>query len=1098
MLQLLRSPMGIPDNTALLRKGFMRSISRAVCVVFLVALLSSSSLLGQLTTATISGTLTDPSGAIISDARVTAAEMSTGVVTRSIANSAGFYVLTGLAPGQYRVRVEKAGFQTHIQEGVVVEVNRPVTVNIALQLGAATQTVTVSAVGEQVNLRSQTLSHEVNTQMVTELPLNGRNILQLMQLAPDVGPTTGAPYQQLASRPENANTYVGASGGRGDSTAFYLDGGLNEDALTLIANVFPNPDAIQEFSFQTNNYSAKFGGQGGGVMNAVTRGGTNQFHGALFEFVRNSDLNGTNFFAGSKDGLKRNQYGGTIGGPVQKNKTFFFFSYQGTKLRQTPSSNLATTPTAAARAGNYAGNSKIIDPSNGAPFPGGQVPSSRQDPIAMKILSWVPVGAPGTGIVYYTSSIAQNDNQYVSRVDHNIGDKLRIYASYLWDGLHQPSTTVPNNVLTATADQTWTSQNFVLNATYTFKPNLLATFVGSVSRRGNTYTGPTGFPDWPDLGANIPKLVTQGSKSSLNLTIGNYFSTSWNGFYTIPATAGSVGTHWTFIKGNHTLEFGAEILNTKVVKNQDFLSDGSYTFSGTLSGDNALDFMLGLPSSFTQRTGYYFAAVRSLPAAYIADTWKVSRRVTLSLGVRWNPFAPVYDSTYRQEAVFDYQLYNQGFRSHLYPNVAPGLSVWGDPPTPDKGDIVKSNYHLFDPRLGIAWDPFGDGKTSVRIGYGLYGDQMPSNTINPGYSPFVVNATYAFPGSINNPYQGRLDPFPVPHPVPSTAVFPIPMSAQPFTFGMKPTLIQQWNTTVERQLGWASLLRVAYEGQSADHLPGGIEGNAPIYNPALSVAANRTSENARRPMAQWYQGLILAENVGTSAFESLNISIEKRMTHGLTFLTGYRWSKCLDEAEVVTYTSYAYSSTNPRLDRGPCGYNVPHQFRFSYVWRIPTPHIMGYFGQYLLGGWETNGLFSLRDGLPFSVTSGVDNSASGIGQDRADIIGDPSLPGGRAKAERLHQWFNTAAFTANAGGTFGTSSRDMLIGPGLSNLDFSMVRIFPFSHESRSLNFRAEFFNFFNHANFNNPTSSVSSGNFGRVLAAADPRIIQLGLKFVY
>jgi hypothetical protein len=1079
----------------------MLSIIRAAGLTILGVVLSCSALLAQLTTATISGTLTDPSGAVVPDAQVTAVEMSTGVVTRAAANSAGFYVLTGLAPGQYRVRVEKAGFQASVQEGIVVEVNRPVTSNIALQLGAATQTVTVSAVGEQVNLRSQTISHEVNTQMVTQLPLNGRNILQLMQLAPDVGPTTSAPYQQLASRPENANAYVGASGGRGDSTAYYLDGGLNEDALTLIANIFPNPDAIQEFSFQTNNYSAKFGGQGGGVMNAVTRGGTNQFHGALYEFIRNSDLNGHNFFAASQDGLKRNQYGGTIGGPLQKNKTFFFFSYQGTELRQTPSSNSATTPTAAARAGNYVGNSKIVDPSTGAPFPNGLVPGYRQDPIAMKILSWVPVGAPGTGLVYYTSSISQSDNQYVARVDHNIGDKLRLYGSYLWDGLHAPSTTIPNNVLTATADQAWTSQNLVLNATYTFRPNLLATFVGSLSRRSNLYTGPTGFPDWPDLGVNIPKLVTQGSKTSMNLGITNYFSLAWNGFYIIPATAGNVGTHWTYIKGNHTFEFGAEILKTKVVKNQDFLSDGSYTFGGGLSGDNALDFMLGLPSSFTQRTGYYFAAVRNLPAMYVTDTWKASRRLTLSLGLRWNPFVPVYDSTYRQEAVFDYQLYSQGYRSTLYPNVAPGLSAWGDPATPNRGDIIKADYHLFDPRVGLAWDPFGDGKTGVRIGYGVYGDQMPSNTINPGYSPFVVNATFAYPVSIENPYQGHLDPFPVARPVPSTAVFPIPMTAQPFTFGMRPTLIQQWNTTVERQFGWASLVRVAYEGQSADHLPGGIEGNAPIYNPALTVAANRTSENARRPMATWYQGLILAENVGTSSFESLNVSLEKRMTQGLTFLTGYRWSKCLDEAEVVTYTSYAYISTNPRLDHGPCGYNVPNQFRFSYVWRIPTPRIMGGFGKAVFGGWETNGLLTLRDGLPFSVNSGVDNSASGIAQDRADIVGDPALPSGRSRNDEWRQWFNTAAFKSNAASTFGTSSRNMLIGPGLSNLDFSIIRAFPLRFlkgESRALDFRGEFFNLFNHTNFNNPNATVSSGSYGRISGAADPRIVQFGLKFVY
>jgi hypothetical protein len=307
------------------------------------------------------------------------------------------------------------------------------------------------------------------------------------------------------------------------------------------------------------------------------------------------------------------------------------------------------------------------------------VPVSRFDPIAQKIMGWTPAGTPNGGVVYYTSRTEQNDNQFVMRVDHNATSKLRIYASYLYDKLKQPSTTIPNNVLTAVPDQSWTSQNLVLNATYTFRPNLLATFVGNISRRTNSYTGPTEFPDWPDLGANIPKLVTQGSKSSLNLTIGNYFSLAWNGFYAIPSTAGYLGTHWTYIKGSHSLEFGADMIKSKVIKNQDFLSDGSYTFSGALSGDNALDFLLSLPSSFTQREGYYYAPARTLPGGYFSDTWKASRRFTLTLGVRWNPFVPMFDTTYNQEGVFDYGLYNKGIRSTLFPNLPPGLLVVGAP-----------------------------------------------------------------------------------------------------------------------------------------------------------------------------------------------------------------------------------------------------------------------------------------------------------------------------------------------------------------------------------------------------------------------------------
>ncbi|HWB99514.1 MAG TPA: carboxypeptidase regulatory-like domain-containing protein, partial [Bryobacteraceae bacterium] len=590
-----------------------------------------------------------------------ATNVSTGASTRASSNADGFYVLSNLAPGNYRLRVEKTGFQVSQQDGIVLQVDRPVTLNVTLQVGASTQTVTVSADVDQVNLRSQTVSYQVTPEMARELPLNGRNILQLMSLAPDAGPTSSSGYQQGASRPENANAYSGASGGRGDSTTFYLDGGLNEDALTEVANIFPNPDAIQEFSFETNNYSAKFGGRGGGVMNAVTKGGTNQLHGSAFEFVRNGKLNARNFFAPTQDGLKRNQYGMTVGGPIQKDKSFFFFSYQGTKLRVAPTTNTATTLTEAQRNGDYSAMKKqLVNPDDGTPFPNNQIPQSLMDPIAQKILAMVPVGAPGTGLVFYPSRTVQNDSQYVVRGDHTFSDKLRVYASYLFDELTAPSTSIPNNVLTATTDQRWRSQTLVLNTTYTMRPNLLTNFTISMSRRFNAYTGPPGFPGWPELGANVPKMTDQGSKTSLRLSISGYFGPGWNGYYTIPSTIGNVSDHWTWIKGNHSIEFGGEVEHSKVVKNQDFLSDGNYTFNAQRSGDNGLDFLLGRPSVFSQQEPFYIVPVRTLPALYAMDTWKVNRRLTLSLGVRWNPFVPVKESAYHQAGLFDLGLYNQG------------------------------------------------------------------------------------------------------------------------------------------------------------------------------------------------------------------------------------------------------------------------------------------------------------------------------------------------------------------------------------------------------------------------------------------------------
>jgi hypothetical protein len=314
--------------------------------------------------------------------------------------------------------------------------------------------------------------------------------------------------------------------------------------------------------------------------------------------------------------------------------------------------------------------------------------------------------------------------------------------------------------------------------------------------------------------------------------------------------------------------------------------------------------------------------------------------------------------------------------------------------------------------------------------------------------------------------------------------------------------IQQWNLTVERQLPWASLLRVAYEGQEAYHLFGAVEGNAAVYDPKLSAADNRRLVIQRRPLGKYYQGLALGKNVGTSSYNALVVSLEKRMTHGLTVLAGYRWSKCLNESEAAFFDANAYNTPNPRFDRGPCSYNVPHQLRVSYNWRIPSIQALGFVGSHIIGGWETNGILNLRRGLPYTVRSGIDNSLTAINADRADIIGNPGLSGDRSKAQKVQQWFNTQAFTANALGTFGTSSRNLLIGPGVANVDFSVVKIFPIHKgpfaETQALHFRAEFFNVFNHANFNNPNATANASTFGRILSAADPRIVQFGLKFVY
>lgn len=1071
-----------------------------------VLLLTLSTLpsLAQLTSATISGRVADASQSAIPGVTVTAVDVANGTTVRGKTDGQGAYVLTALLPDTYRLTFRKDGFQSSVHEGLVITVGQRATVDAVLEVGEVSQSVTVMAESAAVNLQSPTVSTTIDTKMTQELPLNGRNVLQLAQLAPDAGPTSPGPYNQGASRPDLSNAYVGASGGRGDSTAFYLDGALNEDVLTQIPNVFPNPDAIQEFSFDTSVFSAKFAGLGGGVMNAVTRGGTNQIHGVLFEFLRNSALNGRNYFAAAQDGLKRNQFGGTIGGPIRRDKIFGFFSYQGTTVRQNPTSS-ATVLTAAERAGDFSADTKqLVNPTTGVPYAGNKIDPTTFDPIANKILALLPVGAPGTGQIFYAAPLVENDKQFVGRLDDNVTQNLHLYASYLYDALSEPAKTVADNLLTASnssgtgTDQYWQSQFAVLNTTYTFSPRLTTTLVASMSRRTNLAKSAPGFPGWSDLGVQIPNLVAPGY-SSLSLTIGNYFSAAWDGVYQIPATEGGPASQWTWVKGRHTLEFGGDILWSKVIKNQDYQGDGAFTFSNALSGDNALDFLLGKPSSFVQEANYYEAPTRRLPAAYFVDTWQASQRLVLTLGVRWNPFVPVFDSTYHQAGVFSPVAYANNIHSAAYPTLPPGLLVAGDPGAPSRG--IDSNYHLFDPRIGLAYDVFGNGRTSLRAGYGMYQDQMTANMINLNYSPFNVSVSFTNPASTENPYQGQVNPFPVVKPTPASTPFQIPEAAGPFVLGMKAPTIQQWNLTVEQQMLYSMLFRVAYEGSSADHLFGAVEGNAAVYNPALTQKQNVANYNARRPMGRYYQGLSLNEDVGTANYNALIFSAQRQAARGLTILTGYRWSKCMSEADPGGFNSDVYATPNPHDDRSRCSFDVTNQFKASFVWDIPKTHFGWAPSNAILADWMVNGIFTLRGGQPFTVLSGVDNSTSGIGKDRADLIGNPNLPKGRGHAAEVKAYFNTAAFTANALGTYGNTSRMFLTGPGYSDFDLAITRSFRIPIKMREqdrLQFRAESFNLANRVNFANPSATVSSKSDGTITSAQDPRILQFGLKYIY
>jgi len=1148
---------------------------RGRMLAFLLVSVSGACAFAQGGNVAIGGVVMDPTGAAIANAKVTVTQKSTSVAHAATTSPGGQFNLTALPPSTYTVTVEATGFKKYVQD-IVMLADQVRDMDIRLEVGATTQEVTVAESAVQVNTVSPELSQVIESARVTDLPLNGRNAADLTLTVPGAisanANNSGALQGDTKQNP--SADAIAVNGTRPDQIAYNLDGGNNEDLMSNVNMPFPFPDALQEFSVLTNSFDVQNGANAGAVVNVITKGGTNQFHGDLFEFVRNRVFNARNYFANTRDPLKRNQFGGTIGGPIFRDKAFFFFGYQRTIVRSINNATNAVIPLPQNLTGDFT-NYLTANPTNPLankatvtisqyPFDHSAlaqnniIPIADIDPVALAMAKLMPISsASSNGTVTYGTPLKQDYAEYIGRVDYNFHNGDHLFGHYYMNRYKHAPTYDGKNILTVGPGSTVNSQNLAVGYTKVFTPNMVNNLtldiIRSASDRGQQ-GGPGGqVPDMKTFGTNIYQLPSAetGIRSftvSGDFTIGNFTDAKF------ARNTGDVRDVFSWNKGKHNISFGYDLeLDQSNIDNTD-LENGSFSFNNDTSGLAMANFLMGYQNAFSQTSGDFSDSRENPMGLFASDKWKVSPNLTLSYGVRWEPEQVMKEIWGRIEQFYA-DAWAAGVHSAKVPGAPAGLFFIGDKyngvQMPDRGEAGDLNN--LGPRVGIAWDPTGSGKMSIRAGGGLFfSSRLTGLFLNDAAisSPFSLRidlidsplgATQI--GHLSNPlgpnasgadYSSFTNGFPQRYIYKNLPTNP-PFVKNPTVFGLQPGArwitpeIYDYNITFERQLRGDTVFHASYVGTTGVHLRQDVN-----VNPAPYIAGSTLNDQQRRPYQPF--GVIYQERENArNGYNAVQFDLEKRPAGGsgilnqITLLANYTYAKSMDYGlaenggitDLGTSLGSGMSYGNPgqkAFETGPASYDHANRVVASFVWSLPKLTQSNGLVRNVVGGWQWTGIYSFQTGDPLTILAGEDRSQSGNNLDRADLVSGATLgsrsnpspcPVGTTSVIHCQPWLNASNFsypgivkgTPTVDGSFGNVGKGTYRGPNLWDVDTGLLKNFapvP-NHENFSFQFRGEFFNLFNHPQWQDPNVTATNGNFGTIRntigTSADSRIIQLALK---